>query len=112
MAPAARRFCTTWSRRFSRQTSSSADRSPAASIDELDQRRIVNEHAARLAGLAAVGERFRDPETPLVAGHHHVQAFLPTEIMPPSPASEIKAIFWDNDGVLVETEHLYFQATR
>jgi HAD superfamily hydrolase (TIGR01509 family) len=23
-----------------------------------------------------------------------------------------KAIFWDNDGVLVETEHLYFQATR
>jgi HAD superfamily hydrolase (TIGR01509 family) len=24
----------------------------------------------------------------------------------------IEAIFWDNDGVLVETEHLYFQATR
>ena len=24
----------------------------------------------------------------------------------------IKAIFWDNDGVLVETEHLYFQATQ
>lgn len=24
----------------------------------------------------------------------------------------IRAIFWDNDGVLVETEHLYFQATR
>jgi HAD superfamily hydrolase (TIGR01509 family) len=24
----------------------------------------------------------------------------------------IKAIFWDNDGVLVETEHLYFQATH
>jgi HAD superfamily hydrolase (TIGR01509 family) len=24
----------------------------------------------------------------------------------------IKAIFWDNDGVLVETEHLYFQANR
>src|SRR6516164_6045689 len=23
-----------------------------------------------------------------------------------------RAIFWDNDGVLVETEHLYFQATR
>jgi HAD superfamily hydrolase (TIGR01509 family) len=23
-----------------------------------------------------------------------------------------KAIFWDNDGVLVDTEHLYFQATR
>jgi len=26
--------------------------------------------------------------------------------------SEIKAIFWDNDGVLVDTEHLYFQATQ
>jgi HAD superfamily hydrolase (TIGR01509 family) len=26
--------------------------------------------------------------------------------------SGIKAIFWDNDGVLVDTEHLYFQATR
>ncbi len=24
----------------------------------------------------------------------------------------IKTIFWDNDGVLVETEHLYFQATQ
>ena len=24
----------------------------------------------------------------------------------------IKAIFWDNDGILVDTEHLYFQATR
>ena len=24
----------------------------------------------------------------------------------------IQAIFWDNDGVLVETEHLYFQATQ
>jgi HAD superfamily hydrolase (TIGR01509 family) len=24
----------------------------------------------------------------------------------------IRAIFWDNDGVLVETEHLYFQATQ
>jgi HAD superfamily hydrolase (TIGR01509 family) len=24
----------------------------------------------------------------------------------------IKAIFWDNDGVLVETEHLYFKATQ
>jgi HAD superfamily hydrolase (TIGR01509 family) len=23
-----------------------------------------------------------------------------------------RAIFWDNDGVLVETEHLYFQATQ
>jgi HAD superfamily hydrolase (TIGR01509 family) len=23
-----------------------------------------------------------------------------------------KAIFWDNDGVLVDTEHLYFQATQ
>jgi HAD superfamily hydrolase (TIGR01509 family) len=24
----------------------------------------------------------------------------------------IKALFWDNDGVLVDTEHLYFRATR
>jgi HAD superfamily hydrolase (TIGR01509 family) len=24
----------------------------------------------------------------------------------------IKAIFWDNDGVLVDTEHLYFKATK
>ena len=24
----------------------------------------------------------------------------------------IDAIFWDNDGVLVDTEHLYFEATR
>lgn len=24
----------------------------------------------------------------------------------------IRAIFWDNDGVLVDTEHLYFEATR
>lgn len=24
----------------------------------------------------------------------------------------IRAVFWDNDGVLVDTEHLYFQATR
>ena len=24
----------------------------------------------------------------------------------------VEAIFWDNDGVLVETEHLYFQATQ
>ncbi len=24
----------------------------------------------------------------------------------------IRAIFWDNDGVLVDTEHLYFQASR
>jgi len=24
----------------------------------------------------------------------------------------LKAIFWDNDGVLVDTEHLYFEATR
>ena len=23
-----------------------------------------------------------------------------------------RAIFWDNDGVLVDTEHLYFQATQ
>ncbi len=27
-------------------------------------------------------------------------------------APVIKAIFWDNDGVLVDTEHLYFEATR
>jgi HAD superfamily hydrolase (TIGR01509 family) len=31
-----------------------------------------------------------------------------TELVAPM----IKALFWDNDGVLVETEHLYFQATR
>ena len=24
----------------------------------------------------------------------------------------LKAVFWDNDGVLVDTEHLYFEATR
>lgn len=30
----------------------------------------------------------------------------------PSVGPLIKAIFWDNDGVLVETEHLYFQATE
>ncbi|MEO8606075.1 MAG: HAD family phosphatase [bacterium] len=24
----------------------------------------------------------------------------------------LKAVFWDNDGVLVDTEHLYFDATR
>ena len=24
----------------------------------------------------------------------------------------IKAVFWDNDGVLVDTEKLYFKATR
>ena len=27
-------------------------------------------------------------------------------------AEPARAIFWDNDGVLVETEHLYFQATQ
>ena len=27
-------------------------------------------------------------------------------------AAPTRAIFWDNDGVLVETEHLYFQATQ
>jgi HAD superfamily hydrolase (TIGR01509 family) len=27
-------------------------------------------------------------------------------------ADPARAIFWDNDGVLVETEHLYFQATQ
>jgi HAD superfamily hydrolase (TIGR01509 family) len=26
--------------------------------------------------------------------------------------AQTKAIFWDNDGVLVDTEHLYFQATQ
>src|SRR4029450_11814984 len=26
--------------------------------------------------------------------------------------SAIKAIFWDNDGVLVNTEHIYFEATQ
>ena len=25
---------------------------------------------------------------------------------------QVRAIFWDNDGVLVDTEHLYFEATR
>jgi len=34
--------------------------------------------------------------------------FQPVLIQP----REIKAIFWDNDGVLVETEHLYFKATQ
>jgi HAD superfamily hydrolase (TIGR01509 family) len=28
------------------------------------------------------------------------------------PGGPTRAIFWDNDGVLVETEHLYFQATQ
>jgi HAD superfamily hydrolase (TIGR01509 family) len=28
------------------------------------------------------------------------------------PDEPSRAIFWDNDGVLVETEHLYFQATQ
>jgi HAD superfamily hydrolase (TIGR01509 family) len=27
-------------------------------------------------------------------------------------SEQFKAIFWDNDGVLVDTEHLYFEATR
>src|SRR4029450_11094919 len=26
--------------------------------------------------------------------------------------SATKAIFWDNDGVLVNTEHIYFEATQ
>ena len=32
----------------------------------------------------------------------------------PGPTADrnIQAIFWDNDGVLVETEHLYFKATQ
>ena len=25
---------------------------------------------------------------------------------------EVKAIFWDNDGVLVDTEDIYFRATQ
>lgn len=29
-----------------------------------------------------------------------------------SPAAPFKAIFWDNDGVLVDTEPLYFRANR
>jgi len=28
------------------------------------------------------------------------------------PLRRVKAIFWDNDGVLVDTERLYFQATQ
>ena len=28
------------------------------------------------------------------------------------PRTYDKAIFWDNDGVLVDTEHVYFEATR
>jgi HAD superfamily hydrolase (TIGR01509 family) len=28
------------------------------------------------------------------------------------PVRALKAILWDNDGVLVDTEHLYFEATR
>lgn len=28
------------------------------------------------------------------------------------PIADVKAIFWDNDGVLVDTEHLYFDATK
>jgi HAD superfamily hydrolase (TIGR01509 family) len=31
--------------------------------------------------------------------------------MPPE-TRKTRAIFWDNDGVLVDTEHLYFQATQ
>jgi HAD superfamily hydrolase (TIGR01509 family) len=34
--------------------------------------------------------------------------------LPAAPSSEycmIKAVFWDNDGVLVATEHLYYQAS-
>lgn len=29
-----------------------------------------------------------------------------------TPPAPIKTILWDNDGVLVDTEHLYFKATR
>ncbi len=28
------------------------------------------------------------------------------------PSSELKAILWDNDGVLVNTEHLFYQVNR
>ncbi|HEU5182015.1 MAG TPA: HAD family phosphatase [Candidatus Polarisedimenticolia bacterium] len=28
------------------------------------------------------------------------------------PHKTVKAILWDNDGILVDTEHLYFEATR
>jgi len=28
------------------------------------------------------------------------------------PIQKFKALLWDNDGVLVDTEHLYFEATR
>ncbi len=28
------------------------------------------------------------------------------------PDKTVKAILWDNDGILVDTEHLYFEATR
>lgn len=33
-------------------------------------------------------------------------------LRPAYPLNTIKAILWDNDGVLVDTEHLYFAATR
>jgi HAD superfamily hydrolase (TIGR01509 family) len=29
-----------------------------------------------------------------------------------APGARIRAVFWDNDGVLVDTERLYFEATR
>ena len=36
----------------------------------------------------------------------------PTEVDKDVGSGRIEAIFWDNDGVLVDTESLYFQATR
>ena len=33
-------------------------------------------------------------------------------VIPAVPQTRDKAIFWDNDGVLVDTEHVYFEATR
>src|SRR5262245_45560313 len=48
-------------------------------------------------------------------GPHRPAPSVQIEI-PGRPLSEqeivIKAILWDNDGVLVDTEHLYFEATR
>jgi HAD superfamily hydrolase (TIGR01509 family) len=33
-------------------------------------------------------------------------------MIPTIPRGPVKAVFWDNDGVLVDTEHLYFKATQ
>jgi HAD superfamily hydrolase (TIGR01509 family) len=32
--------------------------------------------------------------------------------LPPSPRRPYRALLWDNDGVLVDTEHWYYQANR